>query len=237
MTNSQLPVPDSLLPGVADPPARTRMSLKDEVAVHVREQILSGQLLPGSKIDLDGISDVMGVSKLPVREALIQIESEGLIVNHRHRGAFVAMLAPEDVRDHYHIYGLACGIAASRAALSMTPDQLDALEAVIVEMEGSSDLAHLEKLNVTFHRLINRAGASGRLIAVLRTLSNSLPGRFYELTPGWAERANMHHREILGHLREGDSDAANEAMVSSIREGAEYTVRILTERGYWDHPG
>jgi DNA-binding GntR family transcriptional regulator len=183
--------------------------------------------------DLDEISAVMGVSKLPVREALIQLESEGLIESRTHRGSYVAMITPDDVRDHYHIFGLVCGVAATRAATSMSPERLDELEKICLAMESSDDQVLLQELNIEFHRLVNREGGSGRLRAVLRNLASSLPGRFYEFTPEWSHDANEHHREILEFLRAGDGEAAGRAMAEHTRLGAEFAVKVLEERGYW----
>ncbi len=222
---------------VSPPPARRpRPTLKDEVAAHIRERILAGESLPGSKIDLDEISEVMGVSKLPVREALIQLESEGMIESRKHRGSYVAMTTPDDVRDHYHIYGLVCGLAATRAATSMSEQDLDRLESICERMEASDDPAVLQDLNVQFHRQVNRAGSSSRLLAVLRYLANSLPVRFYEFAQGWSHDANRHHREILGYLRVRDGQAAGRAMSEHTRLGSEYAVKLLEERGFWSTP-
>ncbi len=222
---------------VSPPPARRpRPTLKDEVAAYIRERILAGESLPGSKIDLDEISEVMGVSKLPVREALIQLESEGMIESRKHRGSYVAMTTPDDVRDHYHIYGLVCGLAATRAATSMSEQDLDRLESICERMEASDDPAVLQDLNVQFHRQVNRAGSSSRLLAVLRYLANSLPVRFYEFAQGWSHDANRHHREILGHLRVRDGQAAGRAMSEHTRLGSEYAVKLLEERGFWSTP-
>jgi DNA-binding GntR family transcriptional regulator len=221
-------------PGAGERRARPRMTYRDEVAAHLREMILSGELLPGSRISPEGIAETLQVSKLPVREALIQLDSEGLIETRAHKGSTVAMTTPDDVRDHYQIYGLACGMAASRAATSISPARLDELEKICEAMESGEDPAELQELNVEFHRLVNREGSSGRLLAVLRYLANSLPARFYEFAPDWSHDANEHHREILQHLRKGDSEAAGRAMSEHVALGAEFAVKVLQERGYWD---
>jgi DNA-binding GntR family transcriptional regulator len=210
-----------------------RKTMKDEVATHLREQILSGGLLPGEKIVLESISAVMAVSKLPVREALIQLESEGLIETRAHRGSYVAMTTPGDVLDHYQIYGLACGMAASRAASNILKEQLDLLDQVCSAMECSHDMEYLQRLNIEFHRIVNHAGASGRLLAVLRYLASSLPGNFYEFAPEWSHDANLHHREIVKSLRDGDGAAAGKSMSEHTRLGGEFAVKILQDRGYW----
>jgi DNA-binding GntR family transcriptional regulator len=212
---------------------RRRTTLKDDVAAYIRERILSGEAAAGSKIDIDGIAEEMDVSTLPVRQAIIQLESEGLIENRNYRGNFVAMLSPEDVQDHYQAYGLVSGVAVSRAASVLSTEQIDELDEIVTRMEQSDDFELLEQLNIEFHRRLNRAGASRRLTSILRTLANSLPGTFYEFAPGWRHQANEHHRQILRHLRNRDADAAARAVAEHFRAGGDFAVSVLKDRGYW----
>jgi DNA-binding GntR family transcriptional regulator len=210
-----------------------RPNLKEAVAAHVRDRILAGELRPGSKIDQDALAESLGVSKLPVREALLQMESEGLVRNIARRGAFVAELEPDDVRDHYYIFGLVSGLAAERAAERLTEDELDELGALVDEMDEVTDPERLETLNFEFHQLINRAGGSGRQLAILRILAASLPARFYSFTEAWPAEARRHHHEILASLRRRDAAAARYATVDHLRAGGEIAVEMLRERGFW----
>lgn len=211
-----------------------RSNLKDSVAAHIRELIFSGQLRPGSKVDQEQIASQLGVSKLPVREALISLENEALIHNLPRRGAFVAQLTPDDVRDHYRIYGLLSAIAAERAARLLTDDELDELDRLLAAMEAADVPAdELEALNFEFHRMINRAGGSNRLAAVLRLFADSIPTRFYEFTTGWSDHAADHHRVILRALRARDAQAASQAMADHLTSGGDYAVRLLAESGFW----
>jgi DNA-binding GntR family transcriptional regulator len=208
-------------------------NLKHAVANHIREQILSGTLHPGTKIDQDALAEALGVSKLPVREALISLEAEALVVNIPRRGSYVADLTADDVRDHYHIYGLVSAVAAERAAERLTDEQLAEMAAMLAEMEVSRDPARLETLNHQFHRMINRAGGSQRLHSVLRLLADSIPARFYEFTTGWSAVAHEDHTQILDALRARDAAAAREAMIKHLREGGERAVGLLEQAGFW----
>ena len=210
-----------------------RPNLKEAVAAHVREQILAGELRPGSKIDQDALAESLGVSKLPVREALLQMEGEGLVRNIARRGSFVAELQPDDVRDHYYIFGLVSGLAAERAAERLTDAELEALEALVAEMDEVADPERQETLNFEFHQLINRAGGSGRQLAILRILASSLPARFYSFAEEWPAKARKHHHEILAALRRRDARAARYATVDHLRAGGEVAVEMLQERGFW----
>ena len=162
-------------------------SLKDSAADYLREQILTGQLTPGTKIDQDEISDALGISRLPVREALIELANEGLVDAVPRRGAFVARLERADIVDHYRIFGLVAGLAASRAATSLTDAQLVELRQVHESFLAATDADAQATWNHEFHRRINRAGGSRRLVSVLALLSRSLPVRYFEFVPGWAE--------------------------------------------------
>ena len=208
-------------------------TLKDQVARHIREQVLSGELRPGHKIDQDALAGELGVSKLPVREALIVLEGEGLVDNIARRGAFVASLTPEDVLDHYAIYGMVSGLAAERATERLTDDDLAELEDLVGRMADTGDAQEQEELNFLFHKVVHRAGGSRRLNAVLRLLSHTIPARFFEFTTDWPDRANADHREILHALRARDATRSRELVFEHLRAGGEYAVRALESNGFW----
>jgi DNA-binding GntR family transcriptional regulator len=213
-------------------------SLKDAAAAYLREQILTGRLRPGAKIDQDEISEALGMSRLPVREALIELAQESLVVAVPRRGAFVARLERADIFDHYRIFGLIAGLAASRAADSLTDEELVRLRAyheAFVAATSPEDQAHW---NHEFHRLVNRAGGSRRLVSVLGLLSRSLPVRYFEFVPHWAEISAGHHERILLALEARDGEEAQRLLEHHAAESGELAVGILQEMGYWDHgPG
>lgn len=228
------------LDGVTDPIVQSeelrkrRPNLKDEVASMLRDEILSGRLRPGQKIDQDGIAERLGVSKLPVREALIALESETLVQTFARRGAFVAPLTRADVLDHYAMYGLITGLAAERATAQLSSDEMAELTELVHRMESESDQSLQETLNFRFHQIINRAGASRRLISVITVLSKSIPNHFFEFTPAWSDAARDDHRRILAALVDGDALAAASAMNEHLRRGGVHAVRHLESVGFWD---
>ena len=209
-------------------------SLKDSAADYLREQILTGQLTPGTKIDQDEISAALGISRLPVREALIELANEGLVDAVPRRGAFVASLERADIVDHYRVFGLVAGLAASRAATSLTDADLVELRAVHESFAAATDADTQASWNHEFHRRINRAGGSRRLVSVLALLSRSLPVRYFEFVPGWAETSAHHHARILTALEQRDAHEAQRLMEHHVTESGELAVGILQEMGYWD---
>lgn len=210
-----------------------RPNLKQMVASKLREFIFSGLLRPGSKIDQDELARQFGVSKLPIREALITLESEGLIDNLPRRGSFVAPLTRQDITDHYDVFGVIAGMAAARASTVLDDEDLALLDDLVAQMERSTSTAEQEDLNFRFHRIINRAGASRRMRSVLLLLGKSIPTRYFQLVPGWAGTAHDHHREIIDAFRRRDAEAARKAVEVHLRDSASHAVHILEERGFW----
>jgi DNA-binding GntR family transcriptional regulator len=211
-----------------------RTNLKDVVADHIRNLIFSGQLRPGQKVDQDEIAEVLGVSKLPVREALIVLENEALVRGVPRRGVFVAPLTPDDLFDHYEIYGMVEGIAARRAAQNLSDAELEKLAEITAQMHQDDLPERQEKLNYEFHRAINIAGGTPKLLTVLHALSKTMPARFFEIAGGWAEVAGDQHRQIEAALRIRDGAAAEQAMYEHILSGGEYAVKMLRESGFWN---
>jgi len=223
---------------VVDSPLRSAAvnhpSLKSAAAAYLREQILTGKLRPGTKVDQDEISEALGMSRLPVREALIELAQESLIDAVPRRGAFVARLEPTDIIDHYRIFGLIAGLAASRAATSLTDEQLAQLRRIHESFVAASDPETQALLNHEFHKVINQAGGSRRLASVLGLLSRSLPVRYFEFVPNWAETSAGHHARILGALEAHDAHEAQRLMEHHVAESGDLAVDILQEMGYWD---
>lgn len=211
-----------------------RPNLKDEAAAYLRDQILAGKLRPGDRIDQDLVADELGISRLPVREAIITLSTEGLIDTLPRRGAFVAELTANDVLDHYVIFGVISGLAAERAATTLGDAQLDTLDDLARQIDASTDPREQEDLNFRMHQTINRAGASRRLLAVLAMLQNNMPTRFFEFTEDWNTHAARDHKEILQALRARDGRRAAEAVAAHFRTAGEHAVHTLRTSGFWD---
>ncbi len=209
-------------------------SLKDAAAAYIREQILTGKLTPGTKVDQDEISEALGMSRLPVREALIELAQESLIDAVPRRGAFVARLERADIIDHYRIFGLIAGLAASRAATSLSDEQLATLRGIHESFLAATDPEGKAYWNHEFHKIINQAGGSRRLVSVLALLSRSLPVRYFEFVPNWADISAGHHARILSALEAHDAHEAQRMLEHHVAESGDLAVEILQEMGYWD---
>ena len=209
-------------------------SLKDTAAAYLREQILTGKLRPGTKVDQDEVSVALGMSRVPVREALIELAQESLIDAVPRRGAYVAVLDRTDVIDHYRIFGLIAGLAGSRAATALTDDQLAELRRINESFVAATEPEDKAFWNHEFHKMINQAGGSRRLASVLRLLSRSLPVKYFEFVPQWAEISARHHERILSALEARDAHEAQRMLEHHVAESGDLAVDILQEMGYFE---
>jgi DNA-binding GntR family transcriptional regulator len=214
-----------------------RANIKQAVADHVRKLIFGGTLKPHERVPQDEIAASLGVSRLPVREALFTLETEGLVYLEPRRGAFVSPLDKVDVLDHYEMFGLIHGLAASRAAGLLDDDALRHLEEVNARLEASEDPVEQDALNWEFHRTINRVGGSRRLHVVLRTLARNIPRNFFGEIPRSKPTAVRAHRRILEALRARDGEAAARACRDHLREEGDLIVQSMEQEGRWDGEG
>lgn len=216
---------------VSGPQLARRGGLGDDVAAYVREQILTGLLKPGTHIDQDAICGALGVSRSPVREAIVVLGQEGLLEVLPRRGARVAYLTRDDVIDHYELFGLVSGRAAAAAAGGLSEADEARLRAIHAQFDPRSAV-NMSDLNAEFHRVINRY-SSPRTQWLLRLLERSVPSRYYEFASGWDERAVEHHAEILLALVDRDAETARKAMEHHLHESGVAAADALEAQGFW----
>lgn len=220
-------------PRTAAPPS----VLPDHVADYVRNAIFSGLLSPGQRLDPETLSQQLGVSRQPVREALITLWSEGLVERRPRRVTVVATLTSDDILDHYQSFGLLSGIAAQRAAVCLKDADFRSLRASIVQLKSATQPAEQGDMNFAFHRIINQAGASRRLASLLRLLNKSIPSHFFEMTPNWVQTAVRDHRAILAALMERDGQRASDLMSEHLQRAGYHAVQTLEKAGFWSKAG
>lgn len=201
-----------------------RANLQDDVARWVRRAIFSGELKPGERINQDELAEKLEFSRLPVREAMIALEREGLIRTIPRRGSFVWDFRRQDILDQFEVYAIVSGLATERAAAKLSQDEIAALRRSVDEMTEHKDPDQREAANDRFHAIINRASRSPRLMWLLGLLASSVPSGFHDA--GW-EIAARDHLEIIEHLESGDAKAAAQAMRDHIRHTGTHAVRFL----------
>lgn len=205
----------------------------------MRERILSGELRPGMTLVQTEWAEQLGTSRMPVRDAFLRLQAEGMLVPAENGVARVVALSEVDIRDGYELTAFACGIATTRAAEIMPAEALDRLqnmhEAYVAALLRE-DLEVVYEQNHAFHRLINVHSGSPRLLVMLRTLTAGLPRVGTRWVAGWRERTVETHERVLAALRVRDGDTAAELRRRHIFEAADLAVDYLRAHGYWDGP-
>jgi DNA-binding GntR family transcriptional regulator len=213
---------------------RRRTNLADDVAAHIRTEILAGRLRSGQRIDQDAIAEELGVSRLPVREALISLDREGLVHTIPRKGSYVARVDRDDIADHYQIFGQVAGLAAARAVARLDDAGLERLVILHDRMSSAASLEEQQALNHEFHRMINIAADSPRMTSVLSLLSRSLPMPYADFPVEWLDEANRQHREIIDAFRRRDTLAAQRAMEQHITASARHAIEVLERLDFFE---
>lgn len=206
----------------------------DLVYEHLREQIVNGTYAPGQRMTLAELSNELGLSHMPVREALLKLEREGLLVSEPHRGMRVVRPSLKDARELFQIRCELEGLAAFRACASGDPELVADLEAVNADFADAfarQDFTAMGSSNWTFHRRILQAAGSAQLSRFLEDVwTGSLRYRLgYQLIPGRARHTIDEHAAIIDGIRSGDPEAARQAAREHIEKGGRDLVVTVAE--------
>src|ERR1700755_1474528 len=119
-------------------PKKYGIKEKDQVVSHVVTLVLTGKLRSGDRVDRNEIAHELGLSRVPIQEAVVQLEHDGVLSTQYHRGAYVERFDEDVVREHHELHGLVSGIASARAAAEALPRIVEQLGALIARMGGST---------------------------------------------------------------------------------------------------
>jgi DNA-binding GntR family transcriptional regulator len=214
-----------------------RRRLADEVAVHLRDQIMAGRLRPGEFVRLEEVAADLGVSITPVREALLTLRGEDMVELVPRRGYVVAPLSRQDVADLFRLQADIAGELAARAASRVGEVELRELYDLQLALEDAMEAGRLEDIEdceFEFHRVVNRAADARKLSWFLHTATRYVPARFYSGDEEWRASMRTHHDAILAALAGRRSGAARRAMAAHFTDGAERLTRHLDRIGLWD---
>ncbi|HEV8298107.1 MAG TPA: GntR family transcriptional regulator [Acidimicrobiales bacterium] len=210
-----------------------RRSSGQRVALYIRSLIFEGELRSGDRVPQDEIAAALGLSRLPVREAIIALEHEGLLTIEPHRGVFINPLTPDTLRDQYELFGANVGIAVRLAARRGGEAFIEDLSKVHARMAAASDADEFDKASDEFQSLIIATADSPRLRAVLRVLAGIVPGNFFVEVPGALEIQSAGLAAMMNALRQHDSGRAADEYLRMMRSQAEAVVGLLTRRGFF----
>ena len=192
---------------------RDKYSLRGRVFQSIREDILSGRYEQNTELKEAAIGAELGVSRTPVREALRQLELEGLVTIIPNRGAYVNMITAKDVQDIYVIRSMLEGLCVRWATEHITQEQLEELDEIILLSEYHMDKGHsdqLTELDGRFHQILYEASQSRILDHVLSDFHKyvQLARRTSVKTEERAIKSIGEHNEILNAIKAKDAEKA-----------------------------
>jgi DNA-binding GntR family transcriptional regulator len=196
--------------------------------------IFEGELRPGMRVPQDAIAHDLGVSRIPVREALIVLEREGWVTNEMHRGAFINALDEPTIHDHYELFGLIYGFAAKRALARAGDDLPRQLGAIQTQFAQASTAGEHYDLSIAFHSLVVKGAASPRINVALRAMSALVPGNFFAEVPEAVEVESRGLAAITRAMKQGDGDKASAEYVKMMRNVGNKVAQLFRERSLFD---
>jgi len=217
-----------------------RVSLAVVAASRIREAILQGRLALGSKLGEVELSQMLGVSRAPIREALQQLQQEGLVTSSRYRGTSVAELSEQDIEELATLRSALERLSWSRAATRLSPEDVADLTAIVGRMREAVDneaYPELVRFDIDFHDRVVRAADHGRLYtawssikwqAALLLLNRRVA------VPDYHRIIVAEHAQLLNVLRAGNPERAADAVDMHIAEA--YARLVTSQAGRPSHP-
>jgi len=206
-------VPASAPPGPRTP---TPSTLKSHIFHGLRDAIVSGRYRPGDRLNESKIAREFGISRIPVREALMQLQEHGLVMNHERRGMFVTRLSEEDVQRINSLRVVLEAEALKLCRLKISKKDAARLTDIMTRMEAWTEGSEMDAaaLDLEFHRTLWEAAGNPYLTKALDSLVTSLfAHKALENVSADVQRWLLHHHRALLDVALGNSNVEPEAAI------------------------
>ncbi|WP_020500016.1 GntR family transcriptional regulator [Sciscionella marina] len=207
-----------MLPAPAPPESRRNWILR-----HLRHRIATGEFTAGDRLVERDLSAAYNLSRGPVREAIMVLEHEGLVVTHPYRGAVVAEISQAEITEILVPIRLVIERAAFRAVAETPPDGLvEHLSGIVARMERRSssalDAEQLADLDVEFHEAVITAAGHTQSLQIWRTLQPRVRAYFLRDAPQHGEPGEIarQHRHLLDELRTEEPERVDAALTNHV---------------------
>lgn len=201
-----------------------------QVASALRHDIIAGRLKAGESLRLRHLADNYGVSVTPVREALAELERQGLVEGQAHRGFVVASVSAQDLEDMYDLHAFLAQRLTERATRVLGPEDLVRLRGLDKEMQTATDDGRREDafaISHAIHREIMQAGAGRLLVNIMRITTPFVGRKVGDDIEGWIEQRKEGHGAILEAIERGDANIAGRLMGEHILRSGRHAVALV----------
>ena len=204
-------------------------TITEMVSATLRQAIIEGTLASGETIRQDQLAAAFGVSRMPIREALRQLEAEGLVEFYPHRGSVVAAIEPKDILELFEIRLLLECHAIPKAVASIDPASLDRAADILDEIDAEPDVAKWGELNRRFHLTLYGGIKGSRLYTMVEAQYRHLD-RLVRLVLSqldYAEKSQAEHRVLLQHFRDGNAGSAADTLRGHLTVSSNRLAELL----------
>ena len=216
------------------PPRRAnlqRRTIAELVAEELRSRIIAGEIGEGETLYQERLAAELGISRIPLREAMRQLEAEGLITLSSHRGGVVSVLSLDEIRELFEIRSCMETWLLGAAIPHLEEADFADLNAMIDNMHDG-EIEHWGELNWVFHEKLYAPAGRKHSMQILQRIHRNLD-RYLRLqisiTSGW-QKANDEHRAIIEACRAQDVRRATTLLAVHIMDGADALVNALSKR-------
>ena len=216
-------------------PLDTYKPLRDVVIENIREAILKGDFPAGMRLMESHLAAELGVSRTPIREAIRNLEQEGLVVMIPRRGAYVADISIQDINEVYEIRSALEALAAGLAAERIEKPEIEEMDRYLLAMKDAVnklDYQRIVELDTQFHDVIYRASRNKRCMNIINTLRQQITSiRARSLPyPGRLDEMLLEHRAIVDAIAQRDVEKAQRAVTTHMENAERTVLRIIEEQ-------
>lgn len=214
-----------------------RKTAVELVVDELRARILSGALEPGTQLRQEALAEELGVSRIPLREAIRLLSTEGLVDFHPHRGGYVSMISKNEVREFFDLRQRIEPWLLHEAVGVISESELLRAESIVQKMD-TSKAEEWGPLNWQLHELLYTAAGRPAALGIVRALHEKSERyfRFQVVNAPIREQAHREHLELIELCRHRQADKAQALLESHISDAAEQILGIV-DRLVDDAPG
>ncbi len=211
-----------------------KQPMKQEVYNHLLQAIIQGELEPGKQLDEKEISESLGVSRTPLREAINRLAQEGIVMEIPYRGNFVRKFSTKEVTDLYAVRQTLEVMAIRLAVAHMTTEEADAIADLVhltAKAEEEGDLASYAKYDTDFHNLIAVFSGNQMLNQMLNSMSTQIKiiRHMANSSEKVVKKAQFDRELILKAIMNRDPEAAGQFMQEHIQHVMEEVIHHLED--------
>lgn len=208
-----------------------RATLQFKVTTKLRELILKGQFSMGERLMQEEWASKLGVSRMPIREALRQLEVEGLVTIEPRKGAIVTPISTEDIEEIYRLRALLEGQAVEMAVDFLDEEDFEELETLYEQMIGldrdEQEIEMYMKLNERFHGVLIEACPWRRTKGFIETLWKGIPSYTPSLLPDHFQESQNEHKLMVSFAKQRDGKQLKEITEKHILRTKENLVSMI----------